>query len=67
MPKYPNGRKELAPAASLGAMSNRFAGSKLGLIPTTNTTIATTATAVMTNIILRASSVPYSNIPTKIA
>jgi hypothetical protein len=65
IPRYPTGRKELAPAASLGAMLNRLAGSKYGIIPTTNTTIATTAAAVITNIILRASPVPYNNIPMK--
>ncbi len=39
-------------------MSNRLLGSNCGIIPTTNTTSATTAIAVMTNMSRRASPTP---------
>ena len=66
-PLIPNGRKLLAPAASVAGMSVRFDASNFGIIPTTKTSSATTAIAVMTNITLSASPTPKMWMPTKTA
>ena len=58
MPTSPNGRNALAPAASVGLMSKRLAGSKSGIMPTTKATSATTAMIVMPNMSLSASPTP---------
>jgi hypothetical protein len=57
-PTRPNGRNELAPAAFVASMLNRFATSNCGIMPTTKTTSATTAMAVMANMTLSASPTP---------
>jgi len=49
-PTTPNGKKELAPAALVGSMVNRFATSNCGIMPITTAASATTATTVMANI-----------------
>ena len=59
------GRKLLAPAASVWAMSNRLDASKWGTMATRKTARAIAATAVMMNISLSASPTPKIWIPMK--
>src|SRR5680860_720101 len=58
MPTSPNGRNELAPAASPTGMSVRLDASNFRAAATTNASSATTAIAVMANISLSASPTP---------
>ena len=58
IPTTPNGKNELAPAAFVGSMVNRFATSNCGIMPITNAASATTATTVMPNVTLSASPTP---------
>lgn len=63
MPALPKGRNSLAPAASVGAMSNRLADWKCGTIATTKVISAMSATAVITNISFSASPTPKMWMP----
>ncbi len=58
IPRYPNGRKLDAPAASVGAMSVRLLASNLPSAARTKITNPTNAMAVMTNMIFSASPAP---------
>ena len=57
-PTTPKGKNELAPAAFVGSMVNRFDTSNCGIMPITNAASATTATTVMPNVTFSASPTP---------
>ena len=58
MPTTPKGKNELAPAAFVGSMVNRFDTSNCGIMPIMNAASAMTATTVMPNVTLSASPTP---------